>query len=430
MMEESVRKAILAAVDEGFAAQVELTRRLVAQPSYSQREAGAQELVATTLAELGWDVDRMHFTTDEISGLPGYGPAMREYDQTFNVVGTLNGGSNQGRSLIVNGHVDVVPTGDPATWAAPPFEPRIANGKLYGRGSGDMKGGLLAGLFGVEAVRRAGFDPIGRIHLQAVVDEEGSGNGTLACVARGYTADAALVLEPTAEDLLSAQIGIIWFFVELRGTPQHASGFQGRAPNVIEKAYTVIEALRQVETRHNAPENRHPAYADHPHPIRLNIGQIEGGNWPSSSPAFCNFTGRIGVYPGEDPEEVMREMTAAVAAAAAADPHLADDPPRIIFRGNRFTGYTPTGADEAKAALAAAHHGAFGRDLREAAVTFGSDARVLGLNAGIPSLVYGPISENLHGIDECVDIESLRRITGSVALFVADWCGIEPRKAN
>ncbi|WP_377844485.1 ArgE/DapE family deacylase [Bosea sp. UC22_33] len=429
-MNADIRTAILAAVDAGFDEQVKVAQRLVAAPSFCCREAPAQEVMAAELGARGYDVDRWTFAASDLEDMPGYGPAVLDYDQTFNVVGTLNAGSDRGRSLILNGHVDVVPTGDPEDWTTPPFEPRIANGKLYGRGSGDMKAGLLAGLFGVEAIRKAGFDPLGRIHVQSVVDEESSGNGTLACVARGYTADAALVLEPTAEDLITTQIGIVWFHVRLRGTPAHASGFQGRTPNVIEKAFTVMEALRKVEDRCNAPENRHPAYADHPHPIRLNIGQIEGGNWPSSAPGFCTFSGRLAAYPDQDPAEVMAALTEAVETATASDPFLKANPPQISFRGNRFPGFLARGIETVRPALESAHQQAFGRPLRETVIAFGSDARVLGLNAGIPSLVYGPISENLHGIDECVDLESLRRVTKTVALFVADWCGIESRKGR
>ncbi len=427
-MNADTRKAILAAVDAAFDEQVRTTQRLVAAPSPCCREAPAQEVMADEMQARGYAVDRWTFKAAELEHMSGYGPAMLDYDETFNVVGTLNADSRRGRSLILNGHVDVVPTGDPADWTTPPFEPRVAGGKLYGRGSGDMKAGLLAGLFGVEAVRRAGFDLLGRIHVQSVVDEESSGNGTLACVARGYGADAALVLEPTAEELITTQIGIVWFHVRMRGTPQHASGFQGRTPNVIEKAFTLIEALHALETRCNAPENRHPAYADHPLPIRLNIGQIEGGNWPSSAPGFCTFSGRLAVYPDQDPAEVMAALTEAIETATAADPFLRANPPTISFRGNRFPGFLARGIEAVRPVLESAHQQAFGRPLHESVIAFGSDARVLGLNAGIPSLVYGPASENLHGIDECVDLESLRRVTGTVALFVAEWCGIEPRK--
>ncbi len=427
-MDAHTRAAILAAVDEGFPAQVDFTGRLVAQASFSGQEAAAQALMATELSSRGYEVDQWSFDAASLEHLPGYSPAVVSYEDTFNVVGTLNRQSTSGRSLILNGHVDVVPTGELDRWTSAPFEPRVADGKLYGRGSGDMKAGLVAALFALEAIKRAGLEPLGRIHLQSVVDEESSGNGTLACVARGYAADTALVIEPTAEDVFTAQMGILWFSVRIQGQPQHASGFQGRAANVIEKAFVLIQALQLLEQQCNEPARRHPAYASHAHPLRLNVGQIEGGNWPSSSPGSCTFAGRLGVYPGQDPEEVAQMISRCVAEASSRDDYLKDHPPVVEFKGNRFSGYVPDRAEDAKAILADAHRAASGLALREVAIPYGSDARVLGLTAGIPSLVYGPISENLHGIDEAVDLESLRRVTGAIALFVGEWCGIVPRK--
>ena len=119
----------------------------------------------------------------------------------------------QGRSLILNGHVDVVPTGPLEMWTRPPFEPCIDGGWLYGRGGADMKAGLCANVFALDALRRLGLQPAGTVHVQSVTEEECTGNGALSALVRGYRADAALIPEPEENMLVRANVGVIWFRV-------------------------------------------------------------------------------------------------------------------------------------------------------------------------------------------------------------------------
>ena len=295
---DSEQQRILDAVDKRFDEQVSFLTELVSHPSTRGNEQSAQRFMAEQLTERGFETDVWQIDVEDIAGLPGFSPVIGNYDDAVNVVGIHRNPSGKGRSLILNGHIDVVPTGPLDMWDAPPFEPVVNGGWMVGRGAGDMKGGVVANLFALDALRDAGARPAAEVFFQAVVEEECTGNGALACLQRGYRADAAIIPEPFNEQLIAAQIGVIWMQVHLRGIPVHVleagSGF-----SAIEAAIPLIAALRELELRWNAAD-KHPAYERVEHPLNLNIGRIEGGDWASSVPAWCCFDVRMAVYPGQD----------------------------------------------------------------------------------------------------------------------------------
>ncbi len=342
------------------------------------------------------------------------------------MVGTYRPNVRKGRSLIFNGHVDVVPTGLWERWTTPPFEPRIDGGWMYGRGAGDMKSGLAATLFAFDAVRAAGFAPAAPIHFQSVVEEECTGNGTLACLQRGYRADCAFVPEPMGPKLMRAEVGLIWFRVHVDGDPQHASaGFNNVGANAIEKALVLWPHIKALEDVWNARKADHPAYKDHPHPIRVNLGEISGGEWTSSVPATATLNVRVGVLPGVKLSDIRAEIEAYIRKAALSDPYLSNNPPRIEYHGHMAEGYILQNADIPEAILSECHSAVFDRPLEEIITSAATDARFFGLYQNTPGLVYGPICECPHGIDERVDLESVRAVTKVMALFLAEWCGVE-----
>ncbi len=417
----SLSDDVLAAVDDAFDEQIELTRASIAEPSLMGAEAGAQQLMADEMFARGLEVDHWRIDPADIEDLPGYGRPVVAYDEAYNVVGTARG-SGGGRSLILNGHVDVVPTGPHEHWTTSPFDPRIDDGWLFGRGSADMKAGVVANLFVWDALRRANITLAGDLFIQSVVEEESTGNGTLACLQRGYTAGAAIFTEPSFERYVSAQVGLIWFRVHIEGNPQHAS-VPAQGANAIEKAYAIHAELKELEQHWNDRKDEFPSFAMIERPINVQLGQISGGDWPSSVPAWCTMDMRVGMYPGIATDDVRHEIETSIAAAAKKDAYLSEHPPRVEWVGHAGEGYELTGGDDLVATLGDAHERVFGTALRRLTSTGSSDARVLGAH-GIPSVLYGPNSRNTHGFDECVEIESVRRITKSLALFVASWCGV------
>ena len=424
MLDRKTTEALIAAVDAGFERQVELTAELVRFPSTRGNEHTAQNFMADEMRRRGLSVDRFLVDIEQIRHLPGFSPVHVSYENAWNVVGTKRAAEKKGRSLIMNGHIDVVPAGPLDMWTTPPFEPRVADGWLYGRGAGDMKAGLVASLAVLDALERAGCRPAADIVVQSVVEEECTGNGALACLARGYRADAVLIPEPLQEQLIRAQIGVIWFQVHVRGIPVHVAE-AGAGANAIEAAYLIMQRLHELEHEWNGRKDQYPPYGHVDHPINLNVGRIAGGDWASSVPAWCTFDVRVAIFPGQEIAEAKREIEHAIRSASRRNVFLQNNPPEVVYNGFEAEGYILKNAEEPVAVLSRAHEDIFGTRLKEIASTATTDARFFGLYGDMPALVYGPRAELSHGFDERVSLDSLRQVTKAMALFTAEWCGLE-----
>ncbi|MBB4285303.1 ArgE/DapE family deacylase [Roseospira goensis] len=423
-LDPSLSREILAAVEDGFADQVAVLENLVRFPTLRGQEHTAQDYMFDALAARGYALDRWTLDVEAIRHHPGFSPVTVDYGQALNVVGTHRPREAKGRSLILNGHMDVVPTGPADMWASPPFQPRREGDWLYGRGAGDMKAGLSANIFAVDALRRLGYQPAAPVYQQSVVEEECTGNGALACLMRGYRADAAIIPEPEDDKLVRANVGVIWFQVTVRGVPAHVRE-AGRGANAIEAAFRLIQGLRGLEAAWNTRKGAHRHFEHLDAPITFNPGKIVGGDWASSVPAWCTFDGRFGLYPGIDPRDAAREIEACLRRTAADDPFLANNPPEVTYNGFMAEGYVLEEGSAAEQTLGRAHAQAYGRALEAFTTTSYLDGRVFVLYQGIPCLVYGPRAEAIHGVDERVSLESVRRVTGAIALFIAEWCGLE-----
>jgi len=421
---------IMASVDDGFDGQVRFLQDLVRYPSQRGNEQTAQDFMQAAMQARGLAVDRWQIDVDRIKDHPGFSPVTVDYDNAWNVVGTHRpAGAATGRSLILNGHIDVVPVGPTDMWRVPPYEPRIENGWMHGRGAGDMKAGLTANLFAYDALRRLGLAPAATVYFQSVTEEECTGNGALDCLQKGYRADAVLIPEPTKANLVRANVGVLWFQVEVRGRPVHVAEATSGA-NAILATYKIIEALKALEAKWNAAKAEHALFADEDHPININVGKIAGGDWASSVPAWCRIDVRAGIYPGIAVADAKAEIEACIAAAARADPMLSNMPPAVTYNGFTSEGYVLAEGSDAETALAAAHAQSSDSVLEAEISPAYLDARVFVLYDDTPALVYGPESDGIHGFDERVNLTSLRQVTKAIALFMADWCGLEARAAD
>lgn len=420
----SLRDRILAAVEAGFAGQVAFTETMMRFASVRGAEHTVQDFVHRALAERGFAMERFGMEAAALERHPGGGAVCAEHSAAPIVVGIHRPEKEAGRSLILQAHVDVVPPGPADMWTHPAFEPHINGDCLYGRGGADMKAGHAANLFALDALRRIGLRPAATVYVQSVVEEESTGNGALMTHLRGYKADAVLIPEPEDEKLVRANTGVLWFQIDVRGVPVHVREM-GTGANAIDAAWRVVAALRQLEADWNARKAECLYFADDEHPINLNIGKIEGGDWASSVPAWCRLDCRISIYPGESAQAAAEAIRAHVAAFARTDPFLANNPPAVIFNGFKAEGYVLEPGSDAETVLGRAHEAATGSPLETLTTACYLDARVYALYDRVPTLCYGPASRNIHGFDECVSLASLKRITGAIALFVAEWCGVE-----
>jgi acetylornithine deacetylase len=405
---------------------VDLLCKLVAEPSLLGDEASAQALMAQQFAQLGLRVDEFEIDEDKIRDHPGYSPSIVGYSGRRNVVGVHQPkGPVRGKSLILNGHIDVVPVGAQRLWTRSPFEPWIDGDKLYGRGSGDMKAGIVAYCTAFEALRRLGYEPAAPVFLQSVIEEECTGNGALSCLVQGYKGDAALIPEPIP-GIMTSQMGVMWVGIEVLGLPVHAAVAQTGVA-AIEFAQYLCAKLKELEAQWNEPANRHPHYAKHDHPINFNIGKLSGGEWASSVATQCRADVRIGFYPGMKPAQVRALVEAVIKAAYEAHPKKASVRYELIYEGFQAEGMLVDMNQPMIDTLKACHHEVAGGQMELIASTATTDARFFQLYGGIPATCYGPQSGNTHGIDEWVSIASMMEVTQVLALFIARWCGVNAR---
>lgn len=421
-MESEVILRIKDAVDQNFDEQIDFLAELVGFASLRGQEAPAQEFMAETMQGMGLEVDKWLINVEDLEGYPGYSPQLSALDCALGVVGVHTPDVQKGKSLILNGHIDVVPTGILDMWKSPPFQARIEGDWMYGRGAGDMKAGLASNLFAHKALQFCGYQPSGSVYFQSVIEEESTGNGSLATIQRGYTADAVLITEPGGDMIESANVGVIWLQVEIRGRPAHAA-YAGAGFNAIEACLPIIKALHRVEARWNA--DKHPAYEQIDHPINFVVSKIKGGEWTSSVPSWARFDIRIGIYPDRDVEECRLEIEDAIFKAAREDPNLSESPPRLLYHGFLTPGYVYPLRTEMGKVLSKAHELVYGNELQAFPSTALTDGRIYGFFHDMTTLVYGPKAENIHAYDERVNLESVRKVTQAVALFIAEWCGLE-----
>lgn len=412
---------IIKAVDALHEDTISLLSDLVKFDSTLGNESSSkiQEYIDQVFRELGLKVDRFPILLENIKDLKGFSPVNWSYEGKENVVGVHLPRTVKGKSLILNGHVDVVPTGPLHMWSRSPFEPVVIDGRLYGRGSGDMKAGVAAFIIAFKALKSLNVAPAAKVILESVLEEECTGNGALACLAKGYTADACIIPEPFPF-IVTAQLGVMWLSVTVNGKPAHVLDTSAGV-NALEAAYKMFDSLRELEKKWNNPDILPSAYKHAKHPVNFNLGVLQGGEWPSSVPSECTFDIRIGFLPGEHIETVKREVESCLASAANA----MGVKHHILYRGFQAEGCIMDKEQPMMKLLGSCVQKVTGVPAQYAPVTCTTDARFFELYYNIPATCYGPQSSSIHGIDESVSLESVYSTSRTLALFITEWCGLE-----
>ncbi len=412
-----LERRVLDAID--LDALVECLGELIAFQSLGGDESPIQERVAEIMGNLGLEVDCWEIDMDQIRRHRAYTVEI-ERDRALGVVGRT--GRGEGRTLILNGHVDVVPAGDPELWSVPPWQATVTDGRVYGRGACDMKGGLCCALFAVRALRDAGVVLPGAVVIQSVVGEEDGGLGTLATIERGHTGDAAIVLEPTELMVAPAQAGALNFRLTVPGTAAHgALASEGVSP--FDKYLTIYRAMRDFERRRN--ENvEDPLFSDYEVPYALCVGKLRSGIWASTVAESLTCEGRLGVAVDETPEEVRTAFAKAVGEAALSDPWLREHPPTLEWWGAQFEPAAIAADHPLATTLAEAHRSVTGQPPVVRGMPYGADMRLLVNEGGTPAVLYGPGDvRRAHAPDEYVPIADLEVATRSLALTILRFCG-------
>ena len=408
--------ALLQAVASRHGELSELTCALVRERSLLGAEEGAQRLVAERLERAGFEVERVPVEPPaQDDGTWGY-PPLDSYAGRSCVAGRIASATG-GRSMHLSGHVDVVPVEAPETWRHDPFGGELSGGRIWGRGAGDMKAGIAAYLIAAEAFLEVCGSPAGDLLFTSVIEEECTGNGMKAVLAAGYDADATLIGEPSALQLMHAGAGVIWAKLTARSAGAHVAFAEGRSSS--QAMLAALDSLRALERRINlleaAPGERAQAGADavfllaHERPFRLNAGTFAGGAWPSSEPASVEIRVRLGFGPSLTPTAAQELLAGAVAEAA---PEV-----EVAFEGFRAVSYCDPLDHELARALIGAHVRLHGSEPARQVLPGTTDAR----SVSGPAVCYGPLAGAIHATDEWVDVASVEAVAAAVALTLGEW---------
>ncbi len=402
---------------------VSMLSELVALPSLLGDEAAAQDWMAERMRSMRLQVDRFDIDEARLRSHRGWSPSLISYHGRPNVVGVHRPSTVQGKSLILNGHIDVVPVGNASMWSTPPFQPRVEGDRLYGRGAADMKAGLIANLNAMRALQSLGLEPAAPVFFQSVIEEECTGNGALACLVQGYHADAAVITEPGGNSILVGQLGVMWLSIEVTGVPVHAM-VAHTGTNAIDAASELFVELKLLEREWNEPKRRHALWCSHEHPINFNLGRLAGGEWPSSVATTARADIRLSFYPDMSREEVRRLVEERLAEAHNAMSARESIRYQVIYQGFQSEGCIIDAAQPVVTELARCHRDVTGEEVALVVGTGTTDARSFNLYGPIPATCYGPSGASIHGIDEWVSIDSTMRCTEVLARFISRWCGV------
>jgi acetylornithine deacetylase len=417
-----IRQAVTAAVNVLRPEIVAALQELVSIPSQTGHEGLAQEAVARLMRGHGLEVDVWE---PDVAVLEEHAESVT-LDGGFagrpNVVGVYRG-KGSGRSLILNGHIDTVEVGDLESWSFGPLGGEVVDGRLYGRGACDMKGGIVANLFAVRALQIAGFAPAGDVIVESTVSEEDGGAGALAAVLRGYVADGAIISEPTNLAIVTAQGGALMFRLQVPGLSAHAC-VRDEGVSAVEKFAYLHQGLLAFEDRRNA-EITHPLYAGKRIKAPINVGIVQSGSWASSVPEWLVAEGRAGLVPGEDLSRFRSELAAEINRLAETDPWLRDHPPQVTWLNGQFS---PAGVDVDSPLVETLRQAwvlTSSTPARIEGVTYGADMRHFVITGRVPCAMFGAGDVRLaHAPDESIPVEDLFTAIVTTAVFIADWCGV------
>lgn len=422
----ATQRRVLDAIDEQ-----ETVRHLVdliRTPSVTgaDAESDLQHRLARELTELGCDVDLWRLDLDALAADPHHPGTEAERTEGWGVVGVLGPtrtDTDDTPALVLQGHSDVVPTGDLDRWPdRDPWSGAIRDGAVHGRGACDMKAGVAANLAVLRAVVRAGVELQRPLALHHVVSEEDGGLGAFATLRRGHTGEVAVITEPTSGRVVVGNAGALTFEIRVTGRAAHGSA-RLSGVSAFEAFLPIHAALQDLERRRNADPD--PLFDGNPLPYALSVGRVRAGDWSSSVPDLLVAEGRYGVRLGEPVEEGRRELEATVAYACSHDPWLRDHPATVAWTGGQFASGQTDRADPFVGEVLAAVDSVTGRRPAIGAAPYGSDLRLYAGVGGIPTLHYGPGDVRMaHAPREQVEVAELLEVTRVLAaLTVQRVCG-------
>jgi len=422
MNQDELRKIVFGIIDNKEEEIIQTLKKLVSIPTLVGKEAEGQKYMHDLYSNLGLKVIPFEADYEKVRRHQAFVESGFGFTGRPNIIGILEGKPSS-RSLILNGHIDVVSPEPVEAWDFPPWEGKIEGRRLYGRGACDMKGGLLTNYFALKSLLEAGLKPEGTVMLQSVIEEEaGGGGGTLACLLEGFTADGLVIPEPYPK-ITVAMTGVFYFRVKVMGRTAHA-GRAHTGVNAIGKMNKIYDALIELDAK-RAREKHHPIFEkDSPRSCHLNIGTYSSGDWPSTVAGWAEIQCRISFIPGEKMNEVKQQVQQVINEVASGDEWLSQHPPEVTWFGWQTDPWEQDPNDPLIVAFKSCAEDVFGSDILVDGKTAGIDSR-FAKYFNMPALTFGPNGENIHGINEYVDLDSLMKCTKVLASFIMEWCGVK-----
>lgn len=433
---EGAVKAAWKILDEERNYTTDLTQKMVRIPSVNpkfvkepglNREGDVQDLVERELKSIGMSVDRWDV-----------------FPERPNVVGTLAG--SEENSLLLCGHVDVVPVGDKETWSVDPFGGEIRNGRLYGRGAVDMKSGIAAAIAALRAINKAGIELKGRVAIHSVVDEETGGFGAIDAVKRGHLASAAIITEPSWGEIQICEGGLEWIRVTITGRQGHSAWRYNEiwpqrdepsrllpAVNAIDIAVRFLDALRNFESS-RCRNRQHPLLPPGMNTINVGAMRAGAGLGPDglpiimTNPAIIPDVAVIDLdykfLPNQTKDEIRSEFEEFVHHFCQQDLWLQKHPIRVQWElgGLHFPPMNTPPDHPMVQSLLKRRAELGGKPKIAGFVAVADCAHYAG--AGVDAIICGASGDGFHGPDEYVDIASMDETTKTLAAAIIDWCGV------
>lgn len=421
MSQNKLEKRVFKILDAEREEIIKTLRDLVRIPTVVGKEGEGQKYIQNLYSNLGLKGITFEADYEKVRRHKAFVESGLKFAGRPNVIGILEG-NDSARSLILNGHIDVVSPEPVGEWDFPPWEGKVVGNRLYGRGACDMKAGLVANYFALKSLLEAGLKPSGTVILQSVIEEEaGGGGGTLACLLEGFTADGMVIPEPHPK-ITVAMTGVFYFKVKVVGRTAHA-GRAHTGVNAIGKMNKIYDALIELDVK-RAHDKHYPIFEkDSPRSCHLNIGTYNAGDWPSTVAGQAEMQCRISFIPGEDMNEVKQQVQQVINEVASRDEWLSEHPPEVNWFGWQAESWEQDPNDPFVVTFKSCAESVFGSTIDIVGKTAGLDTRFAEY-FNMPALTFGPTGENMHGIDEYVELDSLVDCTKVLALFIMEWCGV------
>jgi acetylornithine deacetylase len=423
-MDPNLKDKILRSVEMSQSQITDFLQQLIQIESETGHEGMLQEFIAEKLHKMGLKVDKWVPDIEDISKHPAYIPTeMVAFSGRPNIVGIYEG-TGSGKSLLFNGHVDTI-TADPKDeWEFDPFSGKIQDGKIYGRGASDMKGGLAAMTMALDILLNLRIRPKGSVILEYVIDEELTGYGTLSCIIKGYRADAGISCETSDLCVQPAAIGRLWFTMKVKGKPASISN-RWEAVSPIEKGYKLVEAVDDLE-KIRIDDLKHPLYPDNRGALPCMVCMFQAGNFPSAVPDSALLRGSLGIMPYENVKEVQHQFKEHIYSVSSTDPWLRNHLPEISFKEIGADGAEIPSDHPIVNTVAKAFEEVTGQNATISGREGGADTRYLIKYGETPTVIFGPgVTSQMHATNECIPISNLLTATKTLALTIVEWCGYE-----